>query len=167
MDSGASKASTVWRQVATVVWRQVATAGNTNHLLRPVAIRCQVVTIGCQAVDSGASNASTVWRQVATAGQVATCDLSSPKAPFRLTRSQRRGNFNKPPGMLRMGPKGRRAYRSLAAICSLGCFLCDLCAFAVRLTPPAPLSPSQSPGGERGPSGFGGVRLQSKRKNGR
>ncbi len=66
MDSGASKASTVWRQVATVVWRQVATAGNTNHLLRPVAIRCQVVTIGCQAVDSGASKASTVWRQVAT-----------------------------------------------------------------------------------------------------
>ena len=70
--------------------------------------------------------------------QVATCDLGSPKALFRLTRSQRRGNFNKPPGMLRMGPKGRRAFRSLAAMCSLGCFLCDLCAFAVRLTPPPP-----------------------------
>jgi hypothetical protein len=37
-----------------------------------------------------------------------------------------------------MGPKGRRAFRSLAAMCSLGCFLCDLCAFAVRLTPRPP-----------------------------
>ena len=51
MDSGASKPSTVWRQVAT--------AKAPNHPL-PVAIRCQ-------AVDSGANKASTVWRQVATA----------------------------------------------------------------------------------------------------
>ena len=43
-----------------------------------------------------------------------------------------------------MGPKGRRAYRSLAAICSLGCFLCDLCAFAVRPTGPAPSPPAKA-----------------------
>ena len=43
-----------------------------------------------------------------------------------------------------MGPKGRRAYRSLAAIFSLGCFLCDLCAFAVRPTGPPPPPPSKS-----------------------
>jgi hypothetical protein len=88
---------------------------------------------------------------------------------------------------------GTRAYRSQAAIWSLGCFLCVLCAFAViarirwlthtgrqvspsglkpnsRIStgdplpkiltrglpphPPAPLSPSQSPGGQGGPSGF-------------
>ena len=35
-----------------------------------------------------------------------------------------------------MGSKGRRAYRSLAAIWSLGCFLCVLCVFAVRPTSP-------------------------------
>ena len=34
---------------------------------------------------------------------------------------------------------GTRAYRSLSAIFSLGCFLCDLCAFAVRLTGPVPI----------------------------
>ena len=57
---GASKASTVWRQVATA--RELARA------------RCRIVAIGCQAVDSGASKVSTVWRQVATAvwRQVAT-----------------------------------------------------------------------------------------------
>jgi hypothetical protein len=61
-----------------------------------------LVAIRCQAVDSGASKASTVWRQVAT------CYLSSPKAQYRLTRSQRRGNFNKPARMLRLGLKARR-----------------------------------------------------------
>ena len=88
---------------------------------------------------------------------------------------------------------GTRAYRSQAAIWSLGCSLCVLCDFAVisrirwlthtgrqvspsglkpnsRIStgdplpkiltrglpphPPAPLSPSQSPGGQGGPSGF-------------
>ena len=49
---------------------------------------------------------------------------------------------------------GTRAYRSLAAIFSLGCFLCELCAFAVRLTGPVPIrSPaSQRPGGEGEPT---------------
>ena len=65
------------------------------------------LAIRCQAVDSGASNATTVWRQVAT------CDLSSPKAPFRLTRSQRRGTPISPPGCCVWGRKeGANSYRN-------------------------------------------------------
>ena len=67
----------------------------------------RLVAIRCQAVDGGASNASTVWRQVAT------CDLGSPKAPFRLTRSQRRGTSISPPGCCVWGRKeGANSYRN-------------------------------------------------------
>jgi hypothetical protein len=55
--SGASNASTVWRQVAT--------AGESNRL---PPNRSHPLPSG----GSGASKASTVWRQVATSGQVAT-----------------------------------------------------------------------------------------------
>ena len=57
VDSGASNASTVWRQVAT--------AGESNRL---PPNRSHPLPSG----GSGASKASTVWRQVATSGQVAT-----------------------------------------------------------------------------------------------
>ena len=53
VEGSASKASTVWRQVATAT-------GGYGGMRRIVAIRCQVV-------EGSARKASTVWRQVATA----------------------------------------------------------------------------------------------------
>jgi len=108
--------------------------------------------------------------------------LISPKAPFRLTRSQRRGTSISPPGCCVWGRKeGANSYRNkplwidcppnpvadahrqTSAALRAKTKQPDLYgrsttkepyARSAPSPPPASLSPSQSPGGEGGPSGF-------------
>ena len=96
-------------------------------------------------MDGGASQGSTVWRQVASTPVAIRCQAvdSGARPDFHRLAT---GGYGQTGGQLRacfsidMSDRQARrrigtiAYPSLTAIWSLGCFLCVLCAFAVRPT---------------------------------